>query len=254
MLELENVCVRYGDVSALEDISLSIEPGALLAVIGPNGSGKSTLLRAACGLLPLFSGGIRADGEALTALTPKQIAQRVSYLPQSRSVPDITAERMVLHGRFPHLGYPRHLRNIDREIAARSLEVVGGEALSHRSLRELSGGQRQRVYVAMALAQETGTLLLDEPTTYLDIAYQYQTARLLRRLAGQGKAVAAVMHDLPMAFRTADRIVVLDKGRIVVRGAPEEVFQSGVIPAVLGVSMERIDTPSGMRYFCGEVV
>ena len=254
MLELDHVCVCYGDVSALEDISLSIEPGTLLAVVGPNGSGKSTLLRAACGLLPCAAGSIREDGEALTALTPKQIAQRVSYLPQSRDVPDITAERMVLHGRFPHLGYPRYIRRIDREIAARSLEAVGGEALSHRSLRELSGGQRQRVYIAMALAQETGTLLLDEPTTYLDIAYQYQTARLLRDLAGQGKAVAAVMHDLPMAFRTADWIVVLDQGRIVARGTPEEVFQSGVLPAVFGVSMEQVETPNGTRYFCGEVV
>lgn len=254
MLELEHVCVRYGDLSALEDVSLSIETGALLAVIGPNGSGKSTLLRAACGLLPCAAGSIRADGEALTALTPKQIAQRVSYLPQSRDVPDITVERMVLHGRFPHLGYPRHIRGSDREIAARSLEAVGGEALSHRSLRELSGGQRQRVYIAMALAQETGTLLLDEPTTYLDVAYQYQTARLLRDLAGQGKAVAAVIHDLPMAFRTADRIVVLDKGRIIARGTPEEVFQSEVLPAVFGMSMEQVETPTGTRYFCGEVV
>ena len=254
MFELDHVCVRYGDVSALEDISLSIVPGTLLAVVGPNGSGKSTLLRAVCGLQPCAAGSIRADGEALTALTPKQIAQRVSYLPQSRDVPDITAERMVLHGRFPHLGYPRHIRGSDREIAARSLEAVGGEALSHRSLRELSGGQRQRVYIAMALAQETETLLLDEPTTYLDIAYQYQTARLLRHLAGQGKAVAAVMHDLPMAFRIADRIVVLDKGRIVARGTPEEAFQSGVIPAVFGVSMEQAETPAGTRYFCGEVV
>ena len=251
MLELTHISVCYGDAPALEDVSLPFLPGEVLAVIGPNGGGKSTLLKAACGLLPLAGGRVQIDGQDLGGMPPKAVARAVAYLPQSRPVPDITAERMVLHGRFPHLGWPRRFGRRDREIVQRALKAADAAELGGRSMQELSGGQRQKVYLAMALAQETETVLMDEPTTYLDIAHQLQLTRLARALADQGKAVVLVMHDLPLALCAADRIAVLSRGRLVRTGTPEEVYESGVIPEVFGVTLERIEAGGRIRYFCG---
>ncbi len=254
MLGLDDISVRYGERLALAGISLAFPPGQVTAIVGPNGGGKSTLLRAATGLIPVAGGEVTLDGVKLSAMKPVQIARKVSWLPQSRDVPDITAWHLVLHGRFPHLGYPRHVGERDKRIALRALEAVDGAELAPRMLPELSGGQRQKVYIAMALAQQTDTILMDEPTTYLDIAHQLQVMRLSRRLAQQGKAVGLVLHDLPLALETADRIVVLNHGRMEALGQPEEVFRLGVLPRVFGVAMERITTSSGTRYICGREV
>ena len=207
MLELRNLSARYGGKLALENVSLEFRPGELLAVIGPNGSGKSTLLRAAAGLLP-YDGDVTLDGVSLRNLSRKEIARNIAWMPQSRNTPDITVWRMVLHGRFPYAGYPRHIREADSESAARALEDADAAELSGRFLRDLSGGERQKVYLATTLAQQCGAILLDEPTTYLDIAHQFRVLALAQRLAGEGKAVAAVLHDLPMAFQFADRIAL----------------------------------------------
>lgn len=252
MLELKSVTVRYGERMALEGVTLTFPPGQVTAIIGPNGSGKSTLMRAAAGLLPVSCGEILLDRQCLTSLKPRQVAQRISYLPQSRDVPDITAWKLVLHGRFPHLGYPRRTGEEDNIIAARALEAVDALDLAQRMLPELSGGQRQKVYIAMALAQETDTILLDEPTTYLDIAHRIQVAALVRRLAAQDKAVGIVLHDLSLAMETYDRLVVLDGGQLIAEGTPDAVFDSGVLPKVFGVPFERLKTAAGGRYVCGK--
>ncbi len=251
MLELDQISVCYGSRAALDGVTLSFPPGLVTAIVGPNGGGKSTLLRTAAGLVPASEGRVLLDGASLAAMKPRQIAQKISWLPQSRDVPDITAWSLVLHGRFPHLGYPRHVGDKDRGIALRALEAVDGVELAPRMLPELSGGQRQKVYIAMALAQQTETILLDEPTTYLDIAHQLQVTQLSRRLAAEGKAVGLVLHDLPLALETSDRIAVLDNGRLEALGPPEEVFRGGVLPRVFGVTMERVETASGPRYICG---
>lgn len=254
MLELRGVSVSYGGRAALSDVALSFAPGEVLALVGPNGGGKSTLLKAAAGLLPVSGGTVRLDGAPITDRKPRELARRVSYLPQSRETPDITALRLVLHGRFPYMGYPRRARAEDYEIALAALEAVNAAALADRPLRELSGGQRQRVYIAMALAQGTDTVLLDEPTAYLDIAHQLQTAALARQLADQGKAVVLAIHDLPLAMQAADRLAVLDHGRLAAVGTPEEIYKSGVVSMVFGVTLERVETGMGARYVCaGEV-
>ncbi len=250
MLELKTVTAGYPGRRVLEDVSLTIRPGRILVLLGPNGCGKSTLLRTIPGLLPRLAGEVLLDGRPLGDYTPRQIARRIAYLPQSRTVPSITARRMVLHGRFPYLSYPRRCRREDYAAVDRALELADARELSERLLPELSGGQRQKVYLAMALAQETETILLDEPATYLDVRHQLELLSLLRRLAGSGRAVALALHDLCLALRTADELAVLDRGRLQACGGPEEIYQSRVLERVMGVRLERSGGETGWRYFC----
>ena len=214
MMELRQLRAGYGEHMVLDGIDLALRPGEVLALLGPNGSGKSTLIRAALGLLPLAGGQVLIDGTDAAALTPRQRAQKAAYLPQTRPVPNITALRMVLHGRFPHLTYPRRFRQEDYAAAMAALEQADAACLARRPMPELSGGQRQRVYLAMALAQDAPTLFLDEPTAFLDVSHQLEVGRLAGQLARQGKAVVLVLHDLPLALSTADRLAVLKGGRL----------------------------------------
>ena len=249
MIELKNLRAGYPGRPVLEDVALEFRPGEVLAVLGPNGCGKSTLLRTVNGLLPRTGGEVLVDGVPLERLSAKEIAQKVAYLPQSRSVPNITASRMVLHGRFPYLSYPRRYRREDREMVRRALEWVGAAELADRPLTELSGGQRQKVYLAMALAQDTSTILMDEPTTYLDVSCQLEVMALARRLAEEGRAVVMVLHDLTLALRCAHRAALLSGGKICQVGTPEELYGGEVLKRVMGVRLGRVETEEGWRYF-----
>ena len=218
MIELKNLRAGYPGRPVLEGISLDFRPGEVLAVIGPNGCGKSTLLRAANGLLPRTGGEVLVDSVPLERLPAKEIAQKIAYLPQSRTTPNITAGRMVLHGRFPYLSYPRRYR-------------------------------RQKVYLAMALAQDTETILMDEPTTYLDVGCQLEVMALARRLAEEGRAVVMVLHDLTLALRCAHRAALLHEGRVRQLGTPEELYRGEALEQVMGVTLGRVETAEGWRYF-----
>ena len=251
MLELRNLHAGYPGREVLRGVDLAFPLGRVTVLLGPNGCGKSTLLRAACGLLPVSGGEVLLDGMSLAKYRSQQAAQKIAYLPQSRSVPNITARRMTLHGRFPYLSYPRRYRREDYEAVDRALEQVDALEIADRSVAELSGGQRQKVYLAMALAQETETILMDEPTTYLDIRHQMEVMALARKLANQGKAVVLVLHDLCLAMETADEVAVLWDGQLQLAGTPEEVFASGVLDRVMGIALSRTRTEGGWRYFCG---
>ncbi len=164
-------------------------------------------------------------------------------------MPSITARRMVLHGRFPYLSYPRRYGREDHEMVQRALDWVGASELADRPLPELSGGQRQKVYLAMALAQDTETILMDEPTTYLDVSCQLEVMALARRLTEEGRAVMMVLHDLTLALRYAHRAALLREGRIRRTGTPEELFESGALEEVMGVRLGRVETEGGWRYY-----
>lgn len=249
MIELNNLAVGYRGRSVLEGVDLTFRAGEVTVLLGPNGSGKSTLIRTVLGLQPSQAGEILLDGEAAERLTPKEKAQKMAYLAQVRSVPNIMAKRMVLHGRFPYLAYPRRYRTEDYAAVKLAMERAGAAEFADRPLSELSGGQRQRVYLAMALAQDTPYLFFDEPTTYLDVGRQLEVMETARTLAEQGKSVVLALHDLCLALRTAHRIVVLDAGKIQMTGSPDEVYQSGVLAEVFGVHIHRVESETGLRYY-----
>ena len=249
MIQLRGLRGGYPGRAVLEGIDLDFRPGEVLAILGPNGCGKSTLLRTASGLLPRAGGEILVDGVPLEQLSARELAQKAAYLPQSRTAPNITARRMVLHGRFPYLSYPRRYRQSDYEMVDRALSWVGAEELASRALPRLSGGQRQKIYLAMALAQDTQTILMDEPTTYLDVSCQLEVMALTRRLAEEGRAVVMVLHDLCLALRPAHRAALMEGGRVCRLGTPEALYQGKELERVMGVSIDRVETEAGWRYF-----
>ena len=250
MLEVKSLSAGYSDTHVLEHVDFRIPSGKVTVILGPNGCGKSTLLKALCGIIPADSGQVVLDGENILTLPQRQLAQRVAYLAQSRQIPDITVERLVLHGRFPYLGDPRRYRKEVYAIADAAMNTMGVAELADELVQNLSGGQRQKVYIAMALAQDTPVILLDEPTTYLDISHQLQLMQQARMLAAQGKTVAMIIHDLPHAFQTADHMILMQEGKIVADGTPEQIYASGMISSVFGVRLCRTGTEGGWRYYC----
>nr|WP_299501820.1 ABC transporter ATP-binding protein [uncultured Rhizobium sp.] len=204
----------YGSVSAIRDIQLRIEEGRMTALLGPNGSGKSTLLSALARLLPARAGTVVLDGHDIAQLQPRQMARKLGLLPQQPPVPEgITVFDLVARGRFPHQGFLRHWSNQDESAVTEAITLTGIADLAERPVETLSGGQRQRVWIAMVLAQETPLLLLDEPTTFLDVAHQVAILDLLRNLVRHHRrTVVCVLHDLNMALQYADRLVFLKEG------------------------------------------
>lgn len=249
MLELRNVTAAYGSEEILRGISASFAAGQLISIVGPNGSGKSTLLKTVLGLLPASGGEIFLDGAALESLGRLAIARRMAYLAQGKGSADMTVGQLVLHGRFPHLRYPRIYRDADRRMAEAAMEKMGLTDLAAKPLSALSGGMRQKAYIAMALAQETEYILLDEPATYLDISHQLELMRLLRALADSGRCIVAVMHDLPLALNFSDSVAVLAGGEFRKMAAPEEICASGILEEVFGVAVGKTSEDGyGYRY------
>ena len=240
MIELRSVSAGYGNHTVLEAVSATFEKGKLTGIIGINGCGKSTLLKVMLGILPC-KGDISVDGRSLKDMSRKEIAQKIAYLSQGKSTPDMTVEQLALHGRFPHLRYPRQYSRQDREIAFSAMEQLGLAELAQRSLFSLSGGMLQNAYIAMALAQDTDYILLDEPTTYLDISHQLGLMQTLRKLADGGKGIVTVMHDLPLAFTFCHRILLLGNGQIIAGDTPQDV--RGYVEQVFGIGLE-----SGQHY------
>ena len=249
MLELNNVSAGYGRKVVLDGVTVSFEKGKLTGIIGVNGCGKSTLLKAMLGILPLSDGEVVIDGNGLRSMSRNEIAKRVAYLAQGKDTPDMTVEQMVLHGRFPYLAYPRRYRPIDLEMAKRAMDAVGISHLAEKPLYELSGGMRQTAYIAMALAQDTDYILLDEPTTYLDVAHQLALMKLLKELADGGKGIVTVMHDLPLAFNYSDEIALIHNGGALLKSPPSARADSPYIKEIFTVRMER--TANHQFYYFG---
>lgn len=248
MLEMKNVFAGYGKTQVLKNLSLSLEKGEFMAVVGPNGCGKSTLLKTALGICPA-EGSITVGGEPITVQKRTRIAQRLSYLSQTRQVPQMTVESLVLCGRYPHLDYPRRYGVRDREIAEAAIAQMGLSHVASQPLYALSGGMRQKAYLAMTLAQHTEGILLDEPTSALDVGSALSLMSTLRSLTREGRAVMAVLHDLPLAFRFADRVAVMKEGSVIACAAPKELLGTGAIKDAFGVTIDyREDAGYFYRY------
>ena len=250
MIQLNNLSAGYSGNPVIQNVTMKFTPGKVTVLLGPNGSGKSTLLKAALGLVPPMGGEVLYDGVDIRQLKRRQIAQKAAFLTQSRNTPSIQALRMVLHGRFPYLTYPRHYGRQDYAIARSAMNATGSLQHEDTNVLQLSGGQRQSVYLAMALAQDTLTVFMDEPTTYLDISRQFQVMQTAHTLALEGKAVVLVLHDLSLTLREADYIAVFQEGRMLCHDTPDSVYQSGILEQVFGVSVHRMNTPHGIQYYC----
>lgn len=246
MIELKKVTAGYPSKTVLSEISLSVPKGTLISVIGKNGSGKSTLLKTVIGIINAKSGEMLFDGES--ELSRQSMAKKVSYLAQGKSVSDMTVEQLVLHGRFPHLSYPRRYSKKDREISSAALRQMGIADIAGTPLSALSGGMRQKAYIAMALAQDTDYILLDEPTTYLDISNQVELMKILRSLADRGKGIVAVMHDLPLAFGFSDRIAVIKDAKIAAFDTPQKICDSGIVQEVFGIDLQYSPAEKSYHY------
>ncbi|MBI4497761.1 MAG: ABC transporter ATP-binding protein [Chloroflexi bacterium] len=242
---MEDLWAGYGPDPVLRGVGLRVEPGCLVGLIGPNGSGKSTLVRAIACTLPAHRGRVLLDGRDVSLLRPAELARRVAVVPQSPALPEaFTGLDLVLLGRTPHLGLLQGEGRRDWEAVFRALERTESLALADRRLSELSGGERQRLVLARALAQEPDVLLLDEPTTHLDLGHQLALLDLVGRLCReQGLAVLAVFHDLNLAARSCDTLALLWRGQIGASGPPAEVLTPEHIAAAYGVEATVVPHP-----------
>jgi len=244
-LEARAVSTGYPGAPVIEGLDLAIARGTFTALIGPNGCGKSTLLRAIARLLPLANGAVLLDGRAIASQSTKEVARQVGILPQAPEAPEgLAVIDLVRQGRYPHRALFGRWSPADEVACEEALTLTGLETLRNRSLDSLSGGQKQRAWIAMTLAQKSATLLLDEPTTYLDLAHQLDVLDLLKSLVRErGATVVAVLHDLNQATRYADRIVMMKAGEIVAEGPPGTTVTPETIGAVFGVDAKVVANP-----------
>ncbi|KGM49781.1 ABC transporter ATP-binding protein [Pseudooceanicola atlanticus] len=242
----ETLNAGYGGRPILTDLDLTVPPGVVTAIVGANACGKSTLLRCLSRLLKPSSGQVVLEGRSIRDMPTRQLARVLGLLPQSPIAPDgITVADLVSHGRHPHQGMLSRWTQADDIAVAHALEATRTAELADRDVDELSGGQRQRVWIAMALAQETDILLLDEPTTFLDIAHQIEVLDLLVDLnCRRGTTIVMVLHDLNLAARYADHLVAMRQGQVHAAGSPERVLTEDMVEQVFGVPCRVMTDPT----------
>ncbi|PJI93297.1 ABC transporter ATP-binding protein [Luteimicrobium subarcticum] len=236
-LEARDLTLAYDGRVVVDGLGIAVEPGAVTSIVGPNACGKSTLLRGLSRLLAPQSGAVLLDGQDVATLGTRRVATVLGLLPQTPTAPDgITVADLVGRGRYPHQGWLRRWTTEDDEAVAEAMEATSVAELATRPLAELSGGQRQRVWIAMALAQRTDLLLLDEPTTFLDVAHQIEVLELLSDLnRDRGTTIVMVLHDLNLAVRYSDRLVAMRDGRVVAAGEPDAVVTAELVEEVFGI-------------------
>ena len=250
-LRTENLTLCYGTNKVLDGVSLALPAGKITALLGPNGCGKSTLLNCFSRLLTPQSGSVFLGDNLINTLSPRQLARRLALLPQQHLTPEgITVQELVSYGRNPWLSLWGRLSVKDNARVNDAMSQTRIQHLSDRRLTDLSGGQRQRAFLSMVLAQDTPVVLLDEPTTYLDINHQVELMRLMGELQAQGKTVVAVLHDLNQASRYCDHLVVMEHGHVMAQGTPEAVMTPGMLRSVFNVEMEIHPEPISGRPMC----
>jgi iron complex transport system ATP-binding protein len=244
-LEGQGLQVGYGEKVIIPELSVELRRGEITALVGPNGCGKSTLLKTLSRLLKANQGAVYLDGQAIAKMPTTEIARQLAILPQAPTAPSgLTVGELVEQGRYPHAGALRMLKRQDHEAIAEALELTGTTEFVNRPLDNLSGGERQRAWIALALAQATPVLLLDEPTTFLDIGHQLEVMELVGKLNREKQmTIGLVLHDLNQAARYSHRMIALKKGRIVADGKPEEVLTAELLAQVFGVKAHILSDP-----------
>ncbi len=251
ILQAQQLDIGYGDTRIVQALSFSPPPGKVTALIGPNGCGKSTLLKAFARILTPQSGTLSLDGQAYAQLSPRELARKIAFLPQVLPIPEgVSVRQLVAYGRSPHNSLWGRLSGVDRSRVDQALQRMELEALAERPLSDLSGGQRQRAWLAMVLAQDAAIVLLDEPTTYLDISHQVELLDLMRQLSAEGKTVITVLHDINQACRYADHLAVMQAGHLVASGTPEEVLDAELVGRVFDVQVQIMREPVAGTPMC----
>ena len=245
MLKIENLKCSLSNKTIIDNISLDLNSGVLYCVIGRNGSGKSTLFKTIDCLVP-SDGNIIYDDIDIKQLNIKNRAKYISYLPQTRPLPNISVRLMVEHGRFPHLGFSKTLSENDYKIVEESIKKVGLENLKYKNLCNISGGELQKVYIASTLAQESKVLLLDEPTTHLDLESQIDILNIIKEINDKDKTIIVILHDLLQAFSFFDYIFIVDDGKIIDSGKPEELYKNENIKKIFNVHLEKEDKENAL--------
>ncbi len=251
-LRTDGITLGYGEANVIEGLDIEVRAGEITAVVGPNGCGKSTLLRSLARLMKPRAGAIYLDGDAISGLPTREVARRLGILPQSPAAPEgLTIWELAAQGRYPHQSWLSQWSKDDERAVEKALETTGVTDFADRPLDTLSGGQRQRAWISMALAQETETLLLDEPTTFLDIAHQLEVLQLLRRLnRDEGRTVVMVLHDLNNASRYADHIIAMRDGKVSASGTPEHVIEPKLLREVFDIETEVVRDPRSGAPLC----
>ncbi|MCU1431977.1 MAG: ABC-transport system [Actinotalea sp.] len=248
VLRAEGLTLGYGRGDVVHGVDIAVRPGALTALVGANASGKSTLVRGLARLVRPRAGRVTLDGGDIARLRSRELAQTVGVLPQSPVAPDgIRVGDLVAHGRYPHRALFRGHRSDDDDVVAAALAATDARPLADRRMEELSGGQRQRVWIAMALAQQPRILLLDEPTSALDLAHQVEVLDVLQAEVARGMTVVLVLHDLTLAARYADDVVVLAGGRVLAHGDPAGTLTREVVAEGFGVDVRVLEDPDTGR-------
>ncbi|APY15602.1 ATP-binding cassette domain-containing protein [Brucella sp. BO3] len=244
-LESLHIDVSYGERPIIEDLSFRVPDGKFTVIVGPNACGKSTLLRTLARIIRPGKGSVILDGKQIERIPAREVARTLGLLPQSSIAPNgITVADLVARGRYPHQTFLQRWTELDEKAVNWAMQTARVDDIAERAVDELSGGQRQRVWIAMVLAQETPLLLLDEPTTFLDIAHQIELLNLLRNLnRKRGNTIVAVLHDLNQACRYADHIVAMRQGRILAEGNPCAIMTAELVETVFGLPCVVIDDP-----------
>ncbi|MBV7435245.1 ATP-binding cassette domain-containing protein [Cardiobacteriaceae bacterium TAE3-ERU3] len=255
MIDIQNISLAYGDGkhsnTIIDDLKTTIPVNQVVGLIGPNGCGKSTLLKGISALLKPVAGRICLDGKDVHSYSNRALAQRISVLPQNLTHPEgLTVKQLVEYGRTPYVSHWGRLGKDDHEHVHAAMSQVRIHEFAERSLEDLSGGQRQRAWIAMILAQDTDIIMLDEPTTFLDIAYQIELLKLLRTLKDGGKSIIVVLHDLNQAARYCDHLLILEQGRLHSSGCPAEVITTATLKSVFNVDAQIIPDPVAYTPMC----
>lgn len=246
-LRIQNLSVQYDNRKILSDVNILVNPGEVAAVIGPNGAGKTTLIRAISGVIPILSGDIFIDGLDIHQLDPQERSKLLSVIPQARNLPvAFTVQEVVTMGRTPYIGWLGKISKSDEEIIQTAMQKTDIADLSDRRMGELSGGEQQRVLVARAIAQQSKVMLLDEPTTHLDIQYQISLLKIIRNLATVDRLVILMaIHDLNLVARYSDRVIALVDGRVSANGPKDDVLTEAILSSIYHVPMKIIPQEKG---------